>query len=88
MPIYHVSYDLNTPGQNYKKLEEEIQKSPGYWHLLGSTWLIVTTESAATLSQRLIKVIDTNDRILVSRITAEHHGYLKKEVWEFIAKYL
>jgi hypothetical protein len=60
-----VTYDLNTPGQNYPDLHETIE-SLGEWRKpMESTWLIKTSWSSDRISQLLQKHIDKNDRLLV-----------------------
>lgn len=88
MTVYCVSYDLNKSGQNYNALYEELKKSPGYWHHLDSTWLISTSESANTLSERLRKHLDNNDNILVIRVTRPYAGWLPEDAWEWIDQHI
>lgn len=88
MSVYCVSYDLNKAGQNYTALYDEIKNSPNWWHYLDSTWLISTYENANQLSERIIKHLDQNDRLLVIRVTTEHAGWLPKDGWDWINQYV
>jgi len=84
MTVYCVSYDLNKAGQNYAKLYEELRRSPSWWHHLDSTWLIRTTENAAQLTERIRRHLDSNDTLLVIRVTRDYGGWLKQEAWDWI----
>lgn len=84
MTVYCVSYDLNKLGQRYAKVYEELKKSPKWIHLLDSTWLIATSESAQQLSDRILKHTDENDRFLVIKVTREYQGYLSQDQWDWI----
>lgn len=57
MPVYAISYDLNSPGQNYQNLYEEIKSFGGYWHYLDSTWLVSTRLSANQMTERMRVVV-------------------------------
>ncbi|MCC5641279.1 hypothetical protein LC593_36890 [Nostoc sp. CHAB 5844] len=88
MTVYCVSYDLNKTGQNYSALYEELKKSPSWWHHLDSTWLIYTSETAEQLSARLLKHIDTNDRLLVIKVVQAYQGWLTEEAWKWINEHV
>lgn len=84
MAVYCVSYDLNKQGQNYNALYDELKKTDCL-HILGSTWLVSSNESANQLSSRLQKVMDTNDRLFVSRVNQwQYDGWLPKTFWEWV----
>lgn len=84
MSVYCVSYDLNKSGQNYSGLHDELKNSSSWWHYLDSTWLISTHETAKQLSDRLLTKIDTNDRILVIKVTNDYSGWLTQDAWDWI----
>ena len=86
--VYVVSYDLRKPGRDYKGLFDELQVSPSWWHYLESTWLIVTTESANELYNRLRTHLDQDDSILVIQAGADRQGWLPKKAWEWIDRNL
>jgi len=67
--VYHISYDLNKPGQNYNELYSEI-KSLGSWcHPADSTWYVDTNLSATQIRDRL-DAVDATDSLIVSRASA------------------
>jgi len=82
--VYNVSYDLNKAGKDYKGLHDELKSTSGYFHLLDSTWLLHTSESANQIWERLKKHVDSDDRILVAQITSNKQGWLSKTAWEWL----
>jgi hypothetical protein len=65
MATYIISYDLNSPGQNYSDLYAKIKSYGGWWHHLDSTWLVVSNSTAAEIRDGLKSVMDSNDKLLV-----------------------
>ncbi len=88
MEVYVVSYDLRKPGRDYTGLSEELQRSPSWWHYLDSTWLIVTSESAGKLYNRLAPHLDEGDSILVVQAGSDRQGWLPKDAWDWIQQNL
>ena len=82
--IYAVNYDLKKPGQNYEKLYEAIKSCGGWWHYLGSTWLVDTTLSAQGVWDRLTPHVDKNDFFLIIGVTRENCGWLPQAAWDWI----
>jgi hypothetical protein len=81
MKIFSVNYDLNTPGQRYDGLGDRVSKHyPDRVKALKSTWLIRTGDSAHDVYRKLSPALDSNDRILINRVTHEHTGWLSKDV--------
>ena len=72
MKVFAVNYDLRKPGKDYKGLHEELKNSPDWWHYLGSTWLIASSETAAQLYERLRLHFDRNDRLLIIEVGADY----------------
>ncbi len=86
--VYCLSYDLRAPGKDYAGLIEELKKSPNWWHYLESTWLIYTSESAQQLFSRISGHLDTNDRMLIIKVSPDYSGWLTEEAWQWIKQYL
>ncbi len=84
MPLYHVSYDLRGLNRDYSSIEEAIKKCRGWFHALGSTWVVWTPESVDALTSRLVAVLRQEDRMLVSAITTRPNGLLLQSEWEWI----
>ncbi len=66
-----IGYDLNRPGKNYPELIEAIKAIGSWWHCLDSTWIVKTEQTAAQIRDRLRPHIDTNDELLVAKLTGE-----------------
>lgn len=64
MSVYMVTYDLNTPGQDYTSLIKAIEN---YIHCkaLKSAYFIDSGESAVNIRDNLMKYIDSNDMLFV-----------------------
>ena len=93
MAVYIVSYDLNKAGQDYSKLYETLKSFTSWCHPVDSTWLLyVPSNSANTNAQsiynRIRPCIDSNDLILVMRVTSDYFGWLKKDSIDWLAKYI
>ena len=64
-----IEYDLRAPGRNYDDLYKAI-KAYGVWaHITESTWFIKTNENCAQVRDKLLKHMDSNDRIFVAVLT-------------------
>ncbi len=83
-----IEYDLRNPGRNYDALYEAI-KSYGVWaHLTESTWFVKTEETCVQIRDRLLSVMDSNDRLFVGELTGVaawrnlicDNDYLKKNL--------
>lgn len=89
MAVFSVSYDLNKSGQNYESLWAELRKSSGYSHIMDSTWLVSTSETAEQLSARLRQWIDKNDTLFVSKVNAgQYAGWLTQDQWDWIKQHI
>ncbi|GAA0275281.1 hypothetical protein GCM10009000_108480 [Halobacterium noricense] len=71
MAVYSISYDLHNPGQNYEDLHETVKDFGGWWHHLESTWLVDTSSSASDIAEELHPYLDSNDELLVTRLSGE-----------------
>ena len=80
MKWYTVSYDLNSPGQDYSKLIEKIKAiSNGYCNALKSFWIIGHPGNAKAIFAQLSPFIDKNDHLFVSELTRDYWWILSKE---------
>lgn len=71
MPNYIVTYDLNTPGQDYKALIDHLGKYPTHWHFQKSAWIVGPAESAYVLAESARRFLDRNDLLFVQALTAD-----------------
>jgi hypothetical protein len=85
MSLLLVTYDLKVPGRNYEQLYDALKQASGWWHHLESTWVIQTSDTVQTWSDRLLRVIDNNDRLLIVDITGKtREGWLTEKAWEWL----
>lgn len=86
--LYLITYDLNTPGQDYQNLYDEIKNFGTWWHYLDSTWLIDTSLSSSQMQKKLKQhmVIDKNDYLFIVKITKDYQGWLPQKAWDWIKK--
>jgi hypothetical protein len=69
---YLIGYDLNKSGKNYDGLIDKIKEIPTlWWHHLDSTWIIKTDQSAVQVRDQLKPYLDSDDELLVVRLTGE-----------------
>ena len=68
---YLISYDLNSPGQNYAALHDAIKSLGAWWHYLDSTWITTHPGPAATIRDALSPYIDAGDELLVVKCSGE-----------------
>ncbi|MGG7059874.1 hypothetical protein ACQPUZ_16535 [Clostridium tertium] len=83
--VYLVSYDLNKSGQNYSKLYETLKSFPSWCHYLDSTWMIESFTDSQTIYNKLKSCLDSNDYILVIKVTRDYYGWLPMEAWNWLS---
>mgnify|MGYP003607598832 CR=1 FL=1 len=72
MTAYIIGYDLKKQHQNYTDLIDAIKKiSPTHWHILDSTWIVSTSLNASQIRDRLSPFVDSNDKLLVAKLSGE-----------------
>ncbi|WP_441004498.1 hypothetical protein [Pseudocolwellia agarivorans] len=73
-----ISYDLNSPGQNYVAVIDKI-KSLGSWaKLQESHWFVTTSYSAEQALRQILLSTDRNDSLMVVDVSNQ------RAVWENI----
>jgi hypothetical protein len=71
-----IGYDLNKPAQDYPDLIDSIKNlGSAWWHHLDSTWLVKTEKSATQVREVLVKIIDTNDELLVIDVSGDARAW-------------
>lgn len=90
MSVYVVTWNINRNKSNYNAIREAFLKLVSTYQSKADSGLetirfISTTESADTISAKLRKALDDNDRLLVSRMNSgQHQGWLDQETWDWI----
>lgn len=85
MATYLIGYDINKEGAAYAEANNRLTSaikhafSP-WWHHLESTWIVVTSDSAAKVRDTLRQELDSNDELLVVKLAGEGawHGFNDK----------
>ena len=63
-----ITYDLYTPGKDYKSLTDAIQKLGPAQRILESVWVVKTSLLPGTIMPLLLAHIDANDKLLVTQM--------------------
>ncbi|AQR95533.1 hypothetical protein [Clostridium saccharoperbutylacetonicum] len=85
---YLITYDLNKSDQNYSCLCESI-KSLGFWaHFMDSTWFVDTDYSPEQIRDELLKVMDSNDSLFITKISSYAGSLLHKEAWPWLSEHV
>lgn len=72
MPAYIIGYDIHpTRGETYPELIDAIKALGHWWHHLDSTWVVVTTKSAAEIRDALKIHLQRDDQLLVVKSGGE-----------------
>lgn len=83
MTVRLITYDLNSPGQDYEKLYEKI-KSYGPWaHYLESVWLVKTTKDITEIKNELKQFIDENDNLFICTVS-DYSGWANEKLWKWL----
>jgi len=85
-----ISYDLNKHERPsaYVAVEKMIKDTVGssnYIKALYSQWLVDTTVSATTWSEKMKRVTDENDMWLIAPVKGEHSGWLSTPVVNWLS---
>ena len=83
--LYMISYDLKSPGRDYSTLFEAIKSFGVWWHYLGSTWMVKSSQSASQVAEIIRQRLDSNDYLIVVDITGrDRDGWLPQKAWDWI----
>ena len=86
--VLNVSYDLHQPGRDYTRVHQYIVGRAGasnVAHPQGSLWLVDTVDSTTSWRDGLNDVTDTNDEILVVRMS---HDWASRYMDNAVASWL
>lgn len=83
-----LSYDLSQPNRNYSSLIELIKTLGSWAHVHGSVWYVNSSLTASTARDRLVRVLDQDDSIIVFDASNNDAAWqnLKPEVAALIMK--
>lgn len=79
--VYSVSYDLNSPEQKYRDLDNLLTRLGGV-RVMDSYWLVASPSNAEGIKISLMDVLDENDKLLIAQFNPLTTGSLNlsKEV--------
>ncbi len=84
MNRYMISYDLNSPTNNRKEVEDSI-KSLGSWcKYVSTTFLVSSYKSLDEVQTIATKNLDSNDSMIICMIQKPIKGWLSNEQWNWI----
>lgn len=87
--VYMITYDLNSPGQNYEDVIQAIKDaSTGVWCTFWkSSYLIKSNLTTADkVFEKIQPHLDKNDRVLVIEVKNNKQGWLSNDEWDYIKK--
>ena len=90
MSVYLVTWDLNKERSGYAQARANlIARLSQYEHIkdpgLDSVWFVSTDWSADQIDTDLRRHMDSNDRIIVTKlVSGGHQGWLDQKVWDWI----
>ena len=82
--VYMITYDLNSPNQNYEKVIQAIKDaSTGAWCTYWkSSYLIKSNLTVQQVSDKITPHLDSNDRLLVIEARNNYQGWLSEKQWQ------
>lgn len=83
-----ITYDLKTPGQDYKEFRAVIKSYPAWARLSESSYAIATLESADDVAAKLQPFVDKNDQFYVIPLGQRWNGYGPVEVNQWLNGHL
>lgn len=84
MARYMISYDLHSPTNNRKQVEDSIESLGKWCKFLTTTYLINTIYSKSTVQDTCTKHLDSNDAMIICEITGSVDGWLSEDQWKWI----
>lgn len=64
-----IEYDLRNPDRDYEALYKAIKNYSTWAHVTESTWFIKTAETCVQVRDKLLKLMDGNDRLFVGELS-------------------
>lgn len=80
---------MSDPGQDYNALIETIEGYKTRAKIQKSVWLIVTSDSATEIGDRLKQYLDENDKLFVAKVSAPAAWLgCKQSITDWLMKHL
>ena len=71
MDVFLVTYDLDSPGQNYDALIKRIKGYPDWAKISDSSWCIWSATQSVAIRDNLKTCLDKNDKLLVAKLSGQ-----------------
>ncbi|MDY3722542.1 MAG: hypothetical protein SOZ96_08115 [Treponema sp.] len=85
MKTFLITYDLKSKDKDYNSLYENIKTAENWWHYLESVWIITTTESLGTWTDKLHTCMANSDNLLIVEIpSTKANGWLPQKAWDWL----
>lgn len=68
MSTYCIGYNLKRPEKNYPDVTKALETYDTWWHQAGSTWIVVTSKTAAEVRAHILQATDTEDDMQVIKL--------------------
>ena len=80
--VFEIVYDLRSAGQDYDGVKERIKEvmTGGGW-LMQSTYVITSEHTAAQIRDHIRKSLDTNDKLLVTKLVRNWASWGLSDKW-------
>ncbi|MDX6154482.1 hypothetical protein [Marinococcus sp. PL1-022] len=89
MPVLFVTYDLNSPGQNYENLIKVIENnSITYFTRWKSSFLVKSRLTPEEFTDEVIPYLDKNDNFIVIEVKNNKQGWLSNDDWDAINNHI
>ncbi|WP_100488590.1 hypothetical protein [Sporolactobacillus pectinivorans] len=89
MSVYLITYDLNKPVQDYDDLFKKIQSLGDWNHFMKSNWFVSTSQyGTEDIQKELLKILDQNDFLFITRLISGYHGWLPQETWDWLTSHM
>jgi hypothetical protein len=89
MPVYLVTYDLNSPGQKHAKVLEKIKSFDRWARLSESSYAIVSSGSPKDIYEKnFMPLLDNNDTLYVIAMHMPYWGLGTKEINDWLSNNL
>lgn len=79
-----ISYDLHSPTNNRKDVQDAIESLGTWCKYLTTTYLVNTNQSKNNVQDICTKHLDSNDKMIICEITGSVGGWLETDQWNWI----
>ena len=86
--VYMISYDLHSPTKNREEVEKDIESFGTWCKYLTTTYLISTSSSLETVTDKCVSHLDGNDAMIIAKVEKPIQGWLSQKQWDWIKRYL